>query len=1169
MTRNILGTNVDGAVGIDENLQKELYEILNDPDFSLSLERILLDEIDDEAVNFACHQWVAAYVAKTSDDNVTERLFTMGDKLRRMLDETDLLTKCSEDERMQLEDRLSSLIEQIGYYLTAVETVDKDGGGAYVEEILDKLGKSGYVYHPRKRLSILLCLFIVSPRLMETYVEDMLMVLRSHDIVIWARHPFGLLWMKILSHYILHVYQQTDLLATDEKTQRTMVVALETLERICERVGTDAGLFDRRLNHALLLRLCSQMQIREPAGILDRAIDCLTAVKSESLHTGSLQYDDADYIANLLESKVKQSVGEGVTSVGRFYTDRMELCIGPDSITLTELNTTLSEMRPLLPGNISLWRKINVNLNGKLAKDLRGKNDDSLDYYSKIWRHAEDVLSTRPKQVRQKLNLQTLGEGEGTDIIVCQQKDDFLFECRIVEEGHEGTGLLNVKGDVVPYYPTGISTASFWYNGQPLVLEAYVKAVKDDGTYEFAMIDNIRYDICEWSKSATPDTRLHCILNNRQGNAERAPGISEEGFPMFIAASEGQDISELRKGRVVEVGAIEDRGDGCLNATCMNILPDGFDRAESFHKLMLWYSDRQIFAGDEPSEEAAESGESPTSDQGILEQRHVEELLSIIDAMATIESDYKKAYHYLSFCRLVSVLLHLDERRTYFTSRLELLELLDHFATNGRVDEAKVRDLSQRYENILQRNPALRHDVERLQIISCLNSEAPDDLAKLFHWSGSQSEPVLQQLASLVLSHNYVRKAGLITQSEEIRRRIYDLLSLSRAETTKQRYGREDFHTEFKTSIVYPPNAMVPNLAGQMHNILRVICGFLNAEGGKLYIGVNDQGYETGIEEDLKFHQFNHNPSAYQAYIENSIVEKMSQEAGHCTRTSFVDESCNVLLIEIDPCPHPIKLEGYYYERMGSSTRKLKDDYLKKFLDTRQDGANNHHHNADDENITIPAPPTPPQPLLKPEKNAPSPSPHDSILIATAPRRNNALHEYEEGFESLSAIICMMDECKYKIIDDDDWAEHPLKLAVHESEREGWLIIVYENAHVAKIPVADLLDRERGRTYSRFAGSPAVFASIATNQDTLALCTTDDKGRTYIRFDDIAGIDEGKMQVDGKPLFDLTLSEVSRCDILPTNTIPTDISRNATRKSRGTPVTTEKGKHMMEFIDQG
>ena len=104
--------------------------------------------------------------------------------------------------------------------------------------------------------------------------------------------------------------------------------------------------------------------------------------------------------------------------------------------------------------------------------------------------------------------------------------------------------------------------------------------------------------------------------------------------------------------------------------------------------------------------------------------------------------------------------------------------------------------------------------------------------------------------------------------------------------------------------------------------------------------------------------------------------------------------------------------------------------------------------------------------------------------IQTSRLRNNALHDYEEGYRPITAVICLMDTDEYKILDEDDWQDYRLKLAVHEDEEEGWLILVYESGKVCKVSMAELLQRERGRAFKRYAGEKLIFASVASDKDT-------------------------------------------------------------------------------------
>lgn len=112
-----------------------------------------------------------------------------------------------------------------------------------------------------------------------------------------------------------------------------------------------------------------------------------------------------------------------------------------------------------------------------------------------------------------------------------------------------------------------------------------------------------------------------------------------------------------------------------------------------------------------------------------------------------------------------------------------------------------------------------------------------------------------------------------------------------------------------------------------------------------------------------------------------------------------------------------------------------------------------------------------------------------------------------------------MDTDEYKILDEDDWQDYRLKLAVHEDEEEGWLILVYESGKVCKVSMAELLQRERGRAFKRYAGEKLIFASVASDKDSVCVGFIDGKTNHYVRFDDVDRFEHGKMQAEGASLW--------------------------------------------------
>ncbi len=139
----------------------------------------------------------------------------------------------------------------------------------------------------------------------------------------------------------------------------------------------------------------------------------------------------------------------------------------------------------------------------------------------------------------------------------------------------------------------------------------------------------------------------------------------------------------------------------------------------------------------------------------------------------------------------------------------------------------------------------------QLRIIGCLDSE--EHYEDLYRWSCLTEDPHLQQLASLVLSHNFVKKSGLLTQAGDILDKIRALLKLHKSSSNKKNYGKEDFHTEFKTSIIYPENSMRVDVQAQTVKIMQENDVPSSMPRAAISIWAYlDIGYEMGLEEDFE-----------------------------------------------------------------------------------------------------------------------------------------------------------------------------------------------------------------------------------------------------------------------------------------------------------------------------
>lgn len=105
---------------------------------------------------------------------------------------------------------------------------------------------------------------------------------------------------------------------------------------------------------------------------------------------------------------------------------------------------------------------------------------------------------------------------------------------------------------------------------------------------------------------------------------------------------------------------------------------------------------------------------------------------------------------------------------------------------------------------------------------------------------------------------------------------------------------------------------------------LKWICGFANAQGGRIYIGMDDDGNVTGLSD-------------YSQLLED-IPNKIVSVLGIMPEVNLLEQS-GLFYIEINVSPSsvPVNYRGEYHYRCGSTRQQLKGAALNDFL-TRKSG---------------------------------------------------------------------------------------------------------------------------------------------------------------------------------------------------------------------------------------
>jgi len=100
---------------------------------------------------------------------------------------------------------------------------------------------------------------------------------------------------------------------------------------------------------------------------------------------------------------------------------------------------------------------------------------------------------------------------------------------------------------------------------------------------------------------------------------------------------------------------------------------------------------------------------------------------------------------------------------------------------------------------------------------------------------------------------------------------------------------------------------------------LKWICGFANAQGGRLYIGINDEGLVTGVENSKKL----------LVDLPNKIQMALSIL---CDVNLLTSDGKEYLEVIIPKSSVPVNIKGEYYYRSGSTNQRLAGNNLTRLL---------------------------------------------------------------------------------------------------------------------------------------------------------------------------------------------------------------------------------------------
>ncbi len=320
--------------------------------------------------------------------------------------------------------------------------------------------------------------------------------------------------------------------------------------------------------------------------------------------------------------------------------------------------------------------------------------------------------------------------------------------------------------------------------------------------------------------------------------------------------------------------------------------------------------------------------------------------------------------------------------------------------------------------------------------------------------------------------------------------------------TVESEFGCEDQHTEFKSSLVFFPGSQDKSIEEQIDRqvltIVKTIVAFMNAEGGKLYIGVNNNGMVCGVNDDFQ-HLNEGNPEnddylgcyksdtdSYELKIRNAVrFYTNGNLASSLLAFSFnkVSDGNIYCLIEVKPSKRPIFIKDtLLYVRYGNQKVLLKGDEITYFISERMklsikdvfdvdfDNFDGVLSKQDFEDIL--------KRVLKEEKSVPD-APKNANITVQVPQIQPLVANDE-----IWNYFTWYDDGSWSFQKDPSASPNVYKeICIHKSEKDARIIFCYDNGCVNEvIPSKARAKKTRGKIYSNGWNTKAKLLAVFVTQ---------------------------------------------------------------------------------------
>lgn len=1047
-----------------------------------------------------------------------------------LLEDSEFMRNTTGATRSGMQAILTAAAESVEPYLRAITMLSTDSYESYVMGLMEKLRKSGYLYHPKLQFATMMAIFRLKPELIKKALGSIYDAVMQWRLDTWTVEPFRSAFVEQFEIYVGNARHRID-----ELPQPESAADFDNLENVLTAIALQLHIADSErfpgygVNRSRLYRYASLARPRAGEALLDKAFYTLLNGGSKHLEYSYDSIKNYTMMVTALSTPLHDSQ-LAVETPRVLRSGHVCVEISRDGIALRRSDE--AGPRPVLPNGMMEWLSPQVYL-----EDVTPPNATKLrkfQAHQELWRQIELGLLEEHVAPEASERLAHADVGDEVLIRVVRPEADRIGSnprllCEIVDPSYEhGTGYL-YRSEIVDFKVKDFATRCYiGDNGRPMQFWAEVKRCKEDGSYEFSLKEAA--DELVRGELANRTDEILAVITMADG--PRYSAIGEHGFGFFVERSEGFEHLEPRT--YVRVRMTDIPVTGNIVAEVVDYARDGesVDKDDSLAYLMR--------ALGEEAEGTGADDDIMRDDDEILGAEELQEIIEMLRFKALSTPRLLAAVDYLSLARVLALVLGNESMAEMLQTHIALLGQHQFYADNTRIDADSLDAL----EESARKWALTERMFTRLRIVSQLGD--PDSLPRLAPYVGTPRNELEGTLARLVSSYNLLAAAGTVDDTDSLRfikKRIADLLGVNSETHHLKHYGSESQYVEFKSSLVFPAlkkgeTRGVADKERQHQEILQIIAGFLNSTGGTLFLGVNDQHYEKGLADDFAYLPKNvRTADNLCVYLDNLVRNSydLGQTVGNYVHIAPDEESeRGVIVVKVDPSRRPVMLGGNIFVRQSSSTVPMLDADRRIFIADRE--------RRYDEMMRIAGVEIPQDEAAEPEQPAAAPAEAPAApagrqepnvpTIRTSAWRHNVLHEYEDRYYAPAFYIYFNDKGELQYSRSDIYLDTDPSCALAlmvspEDAAGGYLVMAFEGEAVAKVPLRELLEKPENTPCRYYDGAPLQFATIARGGDALLCVLADNAGGLSARCTPLDRIAESRLT--GQPPRVLSMPVAACC----------------------------------------